>query len=168
MVVLSAGCVESSTKTGTPVAEVKAPIIPPVQTPAPTPTAPQAKIIIESSETTTNKLTKYILSDGPEYQYPSPGMTYLIINLKITNQGYQMITINKFLWDLKVSTTDNPNAYIEAKREFQGEPDGIVCPDTVLENGGWVNCKIVYEVPSNSAGMKLSIRDGSNANVEWV
>lgn len=125
------------------------------------------KILIEHYEKNVDKLTKYVLSDGPEYQYPNPGMTFLVINLKITDQGYPSVKINSYQWNLKISTKDNPNSYTEANKVYYGEKDGIECKETILENGGWALCKIPFEVPKNYGEYKVFWNDYSNKNIEW-
>lgn len=172
VIIFSSGCVENtSPKTSTDVKIEKsvAPAMPPLVEktgPIPIPTSTN-KVVIEHYSTQVDKLTKYVLSTGPEYQYPSPGMTYMIINLKITNQGYPMIKVNQFGWNLKVSTKDNPNTYTAVSSVFYGKEDGIECKDTELENGGWTVCKIPFEVPTNHDQYKLTWNAFNNANIEW-
>lgn len=175
LIVFSAGCVENTSPKSKvdekkemiaeePIETTAQDIEKTESTPIPTPTN---KVLVEHYEKSVDKLTEYILSDGPKYQYPSPSMTFLVINLKITNKGYSMININKFQWNLKVSTKDNPNAYVEAEKMFSGEADGIVCKDTQLENGGWASCKIPFEAPKNYDQYKLFWNDFNNVNIEW-
>ena len=133
-------------------------------TPLPT---PENKVLIEHYEKSVDKLTEYILSDGPEYKYPNPGMTFLIINLKITNQGYPSIKINKYSWYLKVSTKGNPGAYTETDKIFSGEKDGIECKETELENGGWMLCKIAFEVPKDYDKYKITWSGSNNKHIDW-
>lgn len=124
---------------------------------------PVNKILVEHYAKRIDKLTKY----GSEYQYPRLGMTFLVINLKITNQGYPMVKVNQFQWSLKVSTKDNPSSYIQTDSMFSSKDDGIECRDTELENGGWAICKIPFEVPENYDQYKIYWSGYNNANVEW-
>ena len=128
---------------------------------------PANKILIEHYAKSVDKLTKYVLSNGPEYQYPNPGMTFLVINLKVTNYGYSSVKINSYQWNLKISTKNNPNSYVEADKLYYGEKDGIECKETILEDGGWTLCKIPFEVPKNYDEYKIFWSDYSNKNIEW-
>lgn len=172
VLVFIAGCVEDTSpkssadvKIETTAVQTQNPVVA-RDTPTPMPTSVN-KVVIEHYPTQMDKLTKYILSNGPEYQYPSPGMTYMIINLKISNQGYQLIKINQFQWNLKVSTKDNPNTYTAVSSIFSGKDDGIECKETDLENGGWTICKIPFEVPTNHDKYKLTWNGFNNVNIEW-
>lgn len=169
VIILGMGCIENvspTTKVENP-QEKQVILSTPTLTPTPAHT-PASKVIIEHSMTSVSKLTTFISSEGPVYEYSSPGMTFLVIHLKILNQGYQMIPVNQYIWSLKVSTKDNPNAYTEAKKMFYGEADGIVCKNTELENGGWTTCKIPFEAPINYDRYKIYYIAGNNANIEWV
>jgi hypothetical protein len=172
VLVFIAGCVENTSpksstdvKIETTAIQTQNPVVARA-THTPVPTSAN-KVVIEHYPTQMDKLTKYVLSNGPEYQYPSPGMTYMVVNLKITNQGYPMIKVNQFQWSLKVSTKDNPNAYTAASSVFYGKEDGIECKDTELENGGWTTCKIPFEVPTNHDQYKLYWNGFNDANIEW-
>lgn len=127
--------------------------------------APENNIVIEYYANSVDKLTKYISSNGPEYEYPKRGNTFLVINLKIINNDYKSIKIDVYQWNLKVSTKDNPNAYVEVDKIFQGKDDGIECKETVLENGGWAVCKIPFEVPINYENYKIYWNN--KAKTDW-
>lgn len=140
---------------------------PPTSVPiAPTP-AQTNTLIVQHNTEIKEKLTKYILSTGPEFEYPKSGMKFLIVNLKITNKGYALININEFQWDLKVSTKDNPNSFISVDKVFQGEPDGIICKDAALYNNGWTTCKLAFEVPTNYDRYQIEYRKFNDVNIRF-
>lgn len=181
IVLLGIGCVENTSPKSTPkstierkemIADSADPVVTKTVEKLEKSTPIPNKILVQYNTQRVDKLTKSVSYDGqPEYQYPSTGMTYLVINLKITNKGYPLVKINKYLWILKVSTKDNPNTYTETDQIFisYGKEDGIECKGTELENGGWTICKVPFEVPENYDRYKIYGGLGlNNINIEWV
>lgn len=134
------------------------PIATVVKTPYPTSTE-----IIKSHLTVlynvkeTDKTIDYVLSDGPVYKYPKSGKTFLILTLKVTNNGPETLETYSGDWGMSIATKDEPNTYIKV--------NSVCClgdydyqkpyPNANINPGGSLTGQILFEVPINWNTHKL-------------
>ena len=129
--------------------------------PTPTPTSFVGSIDIEYS---TQKLDKIPSLDS--YIYPPANMEFLVFDLKVTNKGNKMITVNQFSWSLKANTNDNPNAFLTMDQNFY-PIDSIPCVSAELNKDGFTSCKVKYEVPINYNQFKITYDGAFDTPVNW-
>lgn len=139
----------------------------PMYTSIPTPeSTPTENLLIEYNIQTVDKFV-YI---GNDYTYPKSGNTFVVVTVKVTNNGQKAIKTNWLDWDMSVSTTDNPNAYIKVGiviSAISSQDSGIIYPDAELETGGYIIGQVPFEVPANFDGYKITYNRNRDINIEW-
>lgn len=106
-----------------------------------------------------------------EYTYPKAGNKFVVITLKITNNGSKTIKTTWTDWDMSVSTTDNPNTYIKVDKviaAINNKHAGIMYPEAELDTGGFIIGQVPFEVPANFNDYKIKYTGyNKDVNIEW-
>ncbi len=174
---LSMGCVENTTQSK-PIKESvpKEPINDraPVYTIAPTVTsAPVKNTLVQYNVETADRFVyiDYGHDEKIDYTYPKEGNKFVVVTLKITNNGSKTIKTTWTDWDMSVSTTDNPNTYIKVDKvtaAINNKHAGIMYPEAELDTGGFVIGQVPFEVPKNFNDYKIKYTGyNKDVNIEW-
>lgn len=174
---LSLGCVENTTqskpiKESVPKEPINNPA--PIYTIAPTMTsAPVKNTLVQYNVETVNRFVyiDYGHDNKIDYTYPKAGNKFVVVTLKITNNGTKTIKTNWLDWDMSVSTEDNPNTFIKVDTVIgavNSQHSGINYPDAELETGGFIIGQIPFEVPANFNDYKIKYKGhNKDVNIEW-
>jgi hypothetical protein len=124
-------------------------------TPSLTPTPTIQKILIAYSSTV---MTQIGTGDFPDR--PSSGYVYLVVDMTIENQGYDSFSSNPFYFSVVINNVKYSTAFVtELENELQ--------PVDVL-NGGTVQGKLAFEVPTGTTTFSPIYEGFSNYNIQWV
>ncbi|MCX6770754.1 MAG: DUF4352 domain-containing protein [Candidatus Micrarchaeota archaeon] len=105
------------------------------------------EIVVTSNATEVSSLTWYT---GTRLDYPSDGNTYVVVNVKIENHGYETFR----LWSPGFRLIHNGLAYSpEASNQFLLKD--TLPSNTDILDGGLLSGNIVFEVPSNLSGYDI-------------
>ncbi len=117
---------------------------------------PTEYINVEYSEQTANKIRNKGYTTETIYEYPDSGKVYLIVTFDLTNKGYSEFKTTWTDWDISVSTTDNPNTYVEVDTDIPTLHSlDYEYGDATLQNGGKYKGQLAYQVPDNWKDYKL-------------
>ncbi|XHH10460.1 MAG: DUF4352 domain-containing protein [Candidatus Bathyarchaeia archaeon] len=127
----------------------------PIQTPIPT-APPTATITIQHKDVTYSSLVnQYGLTDTP-----NPGNVWLVINMTITNKGYNSFNTNPNYFTVTINNI---------KYSYDAETFSYGNWNTVdILDGGSFNGSLVFQVPSSTTTFTLNYeRFGVNYNIVY-
>jgi len=116
----------------------------------------QNKIIVEYSASTKKILGKNeFVSDEAK-----SGMTYLILDMTITNQGYEEFSTNPFYWNVIVDNVKYDIAFVM-------NLDNELGTRTIMNNGK-ISGNIAFEVPESVDTFEIVYEAFQTYNIEYI
>lgn len=117
----------------------------------------EKKIVIEFSSSKTNKLegdNEYLVDEAESE------MTYLILDLTVSNQGYEEFNTNPFYWGVIVDNVKYDVAFVYNLENEMKSRD--------VMDGGEVSGNIAFEVPENVEDFEVVYEAFTKYNIEYI
>lgn len=128
-------------------------------TPTATPTTtPTSKVVVEYSATRKDKIGSGTFADTPD-----EGNEYLILDVTVTNEGYEEVSTNPYNFQVIVNNQKRDQAFVT---NLDNEMENVG-----LMDGGTQSGKIAFEVPEGTTDYELLFEPGAgfvDYNIEYV